>query len=504
MKKTALLFVFVFVFVFIFIPILLAACNNTEQASKSVENNSNQYAGATELNACSIVLTPLTSTEQDNNITRYQQAILRNRQLLPNLEKLGWAYIEKARAEFDPGFYKLAQQTAECIEKKDSNSHAALLLQGHVLHNLHRFGEAEDIARQLISQRGLWFEYGLLGDVLIEQGQLDAAADAYQAMMDQRPGPQVYSRAAHLRWLKGDLMGAIDMMQKTVTAMGSRTSEATAWAEVRLSLYLLQAGDVDSASQIIRHALTVQPNYAPALLAQGRLSLIQNKTAEAVEILTKAAEINPLPQYQWLLIEALNANQQQERAQQIESRLKRTAVVEDPRTYALYLASTGQQLALATRLAKQDFTERQNVFSHDAMAWTAHAAQRSAEALKHIQYATREGTQDARLFFHAAIITQAAGETAQALHWFKKAKAIEQMLLPSERTLLNKHFDKHAVHKDAVNKHDVNKDVVNKHAVNKHVVNKKFVASQSQTLALVSDDEKPGKLTLGENDENYP
>ena len=50
------------------------------------------------------------------------------------------------------------------------------LLRGHVLHQLHRFQEAEQIARRLTAKRQFVLDYGLLGDVLMEQGRLTEAA----------------------------------------------------------------------------------------------------------------------------------------------------------------------------------------------------------------------------------------------------------------------------------------------------------------------------------------
>jgi hypothetical protein len=78
---------------------------------------------------------------------------------VPYLDRLGWAFVAKARTNSDPGFYKLAEQAAWCIEAKRRGSTEALLLRGHVLHNLHRFKEGEALARRLVAQRGLWFDY---------------------------------------------------------------------------------------------------------------------------------------------------------------------------------------------------------------------------------------------------------------------------------------------------------------------------------------------------------
>ena len=430
------------IFTVVFIVMLITACSSGDQDALWKESavDSTASVDGQFLDPCSVVLTPLDNTDPDDLISHYQRAVVRDSLPLANLEKLGWAFISKARASFDTGFYSLAEQTAQCIEQRQKNSQAALLLKGHVLHNLHRFIAAELVARQLIQQRGLWFEYALLGDVLLEQGKLSAAADAYQVMMDQRPGPQAYTRAAHLRWLKGDLDGAIEMMALSMRAIGGRASEVKAWTAVRLGNYLLQAGEFEDAQLVLDHARSLHNNYAPALLAQGRLLLAQNNPAGAVQLLKKAEQIVPLPEYQWLLIEAYQENQQPEQARKIESRLKHTGASEDRRTYSLYLASTRQHAATALQLAKQDFETRQDIFSHDALAWSLYSANQLTEARHHIRRAVSEGTQDARLFLHAAVITQAAGDVGRAQYWRQKAIAIQHMLLPSERTALDEAF----------------------------------------------------------------
>ncbi len=390
----------------------------------------------TDSSPCAVVVTPLNADQGSQNIARYQQAILQQRQSLANLEKLGWAFVEKARSSFDPGFYKLAEQAVACIKLKQPDDANALMLQSHILQNLHRFKEAEVIARQVVAQRGWWFEYAVLGDALMEQGRLDAAAQAYQQMIDQRPGPQTYSRAAHLRWLNGDLDGAIELMVLAVRAHGSRVSESAAWSQVRLAMYVFQSGQLQAAEQLIRKTLATHDNYAPALLALGRFMLAQDDQEQAVQLLTKAEQINPLPEYQWLLIEALRNNGQTQDALAVETRLMQTGVAEDQRTYALYLASAAGNVEFAGQLAQNELTIRQDVFTKDALAWSLFAAQQIPEALVLIEQALSEGTQDARLFYHAALITRAAGQFEQSSRWFNQALALQHMLYPSEQHTL--------------------------------------------------------------------
>src|SRR6185436_12517768 len=129
-----------------------------------------------------------------------------------------------------------------------------------------RFKEAELLARRLVMTRGAPFDHGLLGDALMELGQLSEAAAAYQQMMDLRPDARALARAAHLRWLKGDLPGAVEAMQQAARSVGARDAESAAWMHTRLAFYHLASGQTSLASQACSAALQRQSEYPPALL----------------------------------------------------------------------------------------------------------------------------------------------------------------------------------------------------------------------------------------------
>src|SRR5262245_29576451 len=266
-----------------------------------------------------LVLTPQTGdSRNDKEISRLQQQIRNGRNLQLGLEQLGWAFVAKARESFDPGFYKLAEQCARSIEMRNPQSQEAMLLRAHVLQNLHRFKESETLARRLVQQRGLSFDYGLLGDALMEQGKLSDAVEAYQRMMNLKPDLRAYARAAHIRWLKGDLEGAIEAMQLAVSAASPSDAESAAWVNTRLAFHQFQAGHVNEAEQRCALALSLQDNYPPALLLRGKILLAQNRLGGAVESLRKAVKLNPLPEYQWTLAEALRVAGKENEASEIE------------------------------------------------------------------------------------------------------------------------------------------------------------------------------------------
>jgi hypothetical protein len=56
------------------------------------------------------------------------------------------------------------------------------------------FRRGRGCGRQLVSLRERPFDYGVLGDVLIDQGKVREGAAAYQKMVDLRPDLQSYAR----------------------------------------------------------------------------------------------------------------------------------------------------------------------------------------------------------------------------------------------------------------------------------------------------------------------
>jgi tetratricopeptide (TPR) repeat protein len=374
----------------------------------------------------------------DRDIARLQQDLRQPRQAPRAAEHLGYRFVARARLSNNSLDYAVAEQAAACLESITPDEPAAWLLRGHVLHQLHRFSEAEAIARRLVTTREFVLDFGLLGDVLLEQGRVAEAAEAYQKMIDLKPFYQSYTRAAHMRWLKGDLRGAIEMMRTAVQAASPRDKESTAWAYSRLAMYELQRGQLASASRMADASLQHVPDYAAALLVRGRIELAQGRTDDAVRTLEHAARLHPIPEYQWTLADALRLQQRVDDAVAIEKQLTSRGAFEDPRTLALYLSTRHEDNSTAINLARRELVNRQDVFTLDALAWALSAAGQIEEASALMTRALAEGTEDGRLFLHAAVIAAAAGRPADAARYARKARALRFTLLPSELGVLRR------------------------------------------------------------------
>ena len=232
-----------------------AACTRTSQHSQLIRTETRDRA-------CRAVIAAPAGDDRD--IARLQQDLRHRAQGPRAAEQLGYRFVARARVSNNSLDYAVAEQAAACLESLTPREPAAWLLRGHVLHQLHRFSEAETFARRLVSTREFVLDFGLLGDVLLEQGRVAEAAAAYQKMIDLKPFYQSYTRAAHLRWLKGDLRGAIEMMRAAVHAVSPRDKESTAWAYSRLALYELQRGQLAEATRMADASLRYLPDYAAA------------------------------------------------------------------------------------------------------------------------------------------------------------------------------------------------------------------------------------------------
>lgn len=384
-----------------------------------------------------MILTPQPGAErEDAEIARWQARARATTAKTEDFERLAWAYVAKARRTLDAGYYKLAEKTVDVMDARFGPSTDPRLLRGHVFHNLHRFAEAETIARALVADRGMATDYALLCDALMEQGKLTAAVEACQQLVNVRPGVEAYSRIAHLRWLKGDLAGATAMMETAERAVSPREPTTRAWLQARLSGYYLQSGDVARALAVAESAIGAEGSYPPALLARGRALLAVGKNSDAVTVLKQAADLNPLPEYQWWLADAQRAAGHEADASKTERMIKTHGEAGDPRTLALFLATRGEAAGDAVRLAREELTHRADVLTHDAVAWALAAHGDVAGAQAEIALAGAEHTRDARLLWHAGEIALAAGDHAAADRAFASARPLAATLTPSERTRL--------------------------------------------------------------------
>jgi tetratricopeptide (TPR) repeat protein len=324
----------------------------------------------------------------------------------------GHAWVRKARVHAQPALYRNADACAQAALDQSSGHAAALGLRGLALLNDHRFAEARDLAQAVLARDAddpmAW---GVLSDAQLELGDLDAAIDAAQRLIDCKPELGSYGRAAHLRWLQGDVLGAKRVYAQAIAAgRGQRDREPSAWMMVQAALIFWHEGDYAGADAGFDAALAQVAGYPPALEGKGRVALALGAPRDAERWFERALAQRPSVETTWLLGDALALAGDARAAERAYARVEREGAQHDPRTLAAFYATQRRRSDDAVRLARAELAERADLYTKDTLAWALHRAGRSAEARRYSDEALAAGTPDARLLFHAGEILAATGD----------------------------------------------------------------------------------------------
>src|SRR5579872_418519 len=218
----------------------------------------------------------------DERIASYQKLAGPNPDDLHDQNLLAGAYIQKMRETTDFGYIDRAEKLVLHVLTVEPGNYEALRLRSEIGLERHRFREVAEFSRQMIriAPDDAW-NWGTLGDSLMELGQYDDAAAAYQRMVTLRPNQSSYNRASYYRWVVGDAEGAIAIMQQAIAA-GSPSPENTAWCLNDLGNLYFKTGRLADAEQSYRSALRMFGGYYPAHAGLGRVQAAQGKFDDAI------------------------------------------------------------------------------------------------------------------------------------------------------------------------------------------------------------------------------
>ena len=233
--------------------------------------------------------------------------------------------------------------------------------------------------------------------------------------MDLKPNAASYSRAAHLRWVRGDVAGAERIMREAIdsTAPG-RQSEPRAWVLERRGDDLLASRRLRRRRRGVRPRARVHGRLPAGARGQGARSSRQRATAAgAASLLERAYAKSPLVETAWLLGDARALAR------------RRRAGARRPMTSssATGAASTRARSRSSSRPRGATPPKRSTSPSESERPATTRTpktrtpgpstgAVASPSARRASDAATRWGTPDARLIYHAGAIRVAQGDVA--------------------------------------------------------------------------------------------
>lgn len=372
-------------------------------------------------------------TTTDRTILLYQRMLQRNPGDARTYYRLGDAYIQKARQSGDVTYFNLAEQALRksleiAPQLAGASRHLAFVLYSR--HEFERAATQAEKATELDPKDS--HAYGILGDAYLEVGKYQKAQEAYQKMIQIQGDLHSYSRLSGLKSLMGDAQGAIEDLDRAVREgkANGRPRESVAWAQWQLGSEHFALGHVMEAEAQHLEALLTYPNYYRALAGLAQVRAAQKRYPEAIELYQKAIAIIPLPEYAATLGDVYTkigrpeeAKKQYDLVEYIGELNSLNRVLYN-RELAYFYADHDLKLNKALELARKELEVRQDVYAYDLLAWALYKNGKPGEALAAITEALKLGTKDAKLLFHAGMISYALGQTDLARGHLRRALAL--------------------------------------------------------------------------------
>ncbi len=349
---------------------------------------------------------------------------------------LGDAYLARARATGDPGFYSRAGRAFDAARRRDPSDLGALIGAATLAGLRHDFREQLRLGRAAAAQAPqLARPYTVIADARIELGRYDQAAPAIQRLLDTKPGLAAYSRASYYRELSGDRAGAIEAMRLAASAGGA--PENVAYVQVLLGDLELSRGNARGARLAYTSALRSLPGFPAGMVGLAKADAAGGDLGRAAARLRRAATRLPLTGTLALLAQVELALGHRESgdgalaAARAQQDLYRAAATAPDAEAVLFEADHGEPAA-AVDLGRRVWRAAPSVRSADALGWALTRAGRPKAGLRWARRALRLGSRDPLFRFHAGIAAVEVGRPG-AVH-LRIAIRGEGMLSPQQAT----------------------------------------------------------------------
>jgi tetratricopeptide (TPR) repeat protein len=322
------------------------------------------------------------------------------------------ALLREARATNDPRPTSRASEVLQAVLTEDAVQYDALRMLGAIDLSQHRFRDALKVAARARDLRptDAW-NYGVMGDALIELGDYEKAFQTFDTMMELRPSAAAYARVSYARELRGDLQGALKAMEMAAKSTPSQDPEAQAWYAVQRGELYLRMGQVDEANRAYRESAFIFPNYSHAIIGQGKVKVARGDSEGALALYLDQLKSTPTldlaARIGDLYAEAGQA-EESEHYYQLAEDLAGPPIAQTEANLALFLADHNRKLPEAVKIAEAVAAVRHDIFTEDALAWACFKTGRLDEALAASKLALRTGISDDKLLSRAAQIRAAA------------------------------------------------------------------------------------------------
>ena len=355
-----------------------------------------------------------------------------------SLNVLATQYMQRARETGDVADYRRAEAAAATsLELAPQDNYAGLINMASVRLVQHDFAAAALRGREAMALKpNEAAPYGLLADAMVGVGQYDKASDLLASAVEVEAGLPVLSRLAHLAFLRGDEFNAVDFWRQAIDRGEGLPQENLAWAHVQLGETYFAVGELSKAAREHEAALEGYPDYAPGLAGLGRVRAAQLRFDDAIDLYLRAVARLPRPQYVSALGDVYAVLGRQAEAEEqyalVEAiaGLYRSNGINTDLEIAAYYADHDIEPELALEMARAAYEAAPGVYAADALAWALYRNGRYEEAATYSAEATALGTPEPSFYYHAALVSEALGDTRTALEYSRRLGELNPRFSP--------------------------------------------------------------------------
>ena len=372
----------------------------------------------------------------DSNIAFYEGVAKRDPSGGMALGQLALFYMRRARATGD---YQdvLRSETAARTSLNNRGAHNTRARQALAASLLseHRFGDALGIAQDL-SERDVSNAAfrASLGEIQMELGHYDDARTSFASVAGNTSDLSVAPRLARWAELNGHSDSAYRLMNASLLAVVDRRdvpAEQKAWFWLRMGDLQFRRGKIDEAASDYQRGLDVHTDDYRLLSGMAKLEAARHDWTRAIDYGERSVAVSFDPATLGAISDAYaglgDSAKANEYAHAMEIAVSKQATAYH-RAWSLFLLDHHRRVGEVLAKAQEELETRRDIYGYDVVAWALHASGRNAEAREMMTKAMSLGTQDAMLFYHAAMIDRALGHQAIAASELEHARTLNPYL----------------------------------------------------------------------------
>jgi tetratricopeptide (TPR) repeat protein len=352
--------------------------------------------------------------------------------------RLADIYLQRLRETGDSEWLRRAGEAARrSLASVPAEQNATgLFIKVRVEYDSPHFSEARELASALTKlEPGKSRGFALLGDALLEFGELDQAAAAYAEMQKRKGDPvETESRLARLEVARGASDSARSHFEKALQAardLSPPSSGIVAWCLVQSGQLAFNTGRWDAAEKNLQEALAERPDDMGTLEHLAELRAAQEKYEEAVALYEKLIARTPRPEFWQGLGDVYAAMGKLTDAATWHARARDAYLKNAAEGNAHYFhhlagffADTEENPVEALKWARRDLELRHTAAAEDALAWALYRGGAFAPAAEAANKMVVRGTKDAHILAHAGMIFLAAGDPVRGKELLAEAARI--------------------------------------------------------------------------------